>query len=228
MNKYNICTYCGQTILGKGTRDHIPSRNLFSKGLPIKRPIIVRSCLQCNKSFSMDEEYFRIFLVNISLEKSFAANQLFYNEIRRSLTKRPRLLNKVLSTLKPVNIYLSSIYLGKKTAILTSRKDWRRYFHVLDKYIQGLYFHHTGHRYQDKGYFLEHKFVKKIPDRSWLIKLTWNFDNKEKFMYGMGIVPKIEQSVWYTVFFENVAFFSTIADKSFFERAKRRQLLRRR
>ena len=216
------CVYCGEFISGKPTRDHIPSKNLFTKGLAIKNPIIVNACTNCNNGFSFDEEYFRIFLVNMSLEKSFAADQLFYNEITRSFLSRPPLLKKVAATLKLVNLNVSGIDLGKKTAILFSRSDWQRYFHVLDKYIQGLYFHHTGHRYQDKGYLLEHKFLRK-PNEQLAKKLKWDFTNREKFMYGTGIVPDTEQSIWYTVFFENVAFFSTIADKDFFEKAKLRQ-----
>lgn len=216
------CVYCGNQIEGKVSRDHIPSKNLFTKGLPIKNPVIVFSHEECNGAFSLDEEYFRIFLVNMSHEKSFAADQLFYNEITRSFLSRPPLLKKVAATLKLVNVSVSGIDLGEKTAILFSRSDWQRYFHVLDKYIQGLFFHHTGYRYQDKGYLLEHHFLRK-PNIELAKSLKWDFTNREKFMYGRGIVPDTGQSIWYTVFFENVAFFSTLADKDFFEKAKQRQ-----
>ena len=77
-----ICVYCGKkTIL---TKDHIPPKNLFGQPRP-NNLISVPSCLDCNSSFSKDDEYFR-FSISIR-EDIFEEAQDIYPKVMRSLQK---------------------------------------------------------------------------------------------------------------------------------------------
>jgi 5-methylcytosine-specific restriction endonuclease McrA len=58
--KITECVYCGERK--ETTRDHVISSNLFPGSYEKKNVIIVPSCADCNTSFSLDEEYFRIFV----------------------------------------------------------------------------------------------------------------------------------------------------------------------
>ncbi|MCX6796541.1 MAG: hypothetical protein NTW06_03525, partial [Candidatus Falkowbacteria bacterium] len=72
-NKMTKCVYCGEEK--QTTRDHVISRNLFPESYKQKNPIIVPSCAECNKGFSLDEEYFRNFVCGLVLEHSQYANE---------------------------------------------------------------------------------------------------------------------------------------------------------
>lgn len=49
----NVCAYCGGFA---DTEDHVPSRCFLNNPLPDEPPV-VPCCEECNKSFSLDEEY---------------------------------------------------------------------------------------------------------------------------------------------------------------------------
>lgn len=48
------CLYCGES---SKTKDHVPSKNLLEKPYP-KNLMTIPACDNCNKSYSLDEEYF--------------------------------------------------------------------------------------------------------------------------------------------------------------------------
>lgn len=49
----SFCAFCGKS---PNTRDHVPSKILLNKPFPENLPV-VPACLECNHSFSLDEEY---------------------------------------------------------------------------------------------------------------------------------------------------------------------------
>lgn len=51
----NRCIYCGNMA---NTKDHTPPKSFFSRPAP-SNLITIPACLECNKSYSNDEEYFR-------------------------------------------------------------------------------------------------------------------------------------------------------------------------
>jgi hypothetical protein len=55
------CVYCGSTT--EITRDHIPPQNLFNKPRP-NNLITVPACIECNKGFEVDDEYFWLTLAS--------------------------------------------------------------------------------------------------------------------------------------------------------------------
>ncbi|MBS0205693.1 MAG: hypothetical protein JSS49_22555 [Planctomycetes bacterium] len=57
MTADQICVHC--QAVPATTKDHTPPENIYTKPLPPERPW-VPSCDRCNKSFSKDDEYFRL------------------------------------------------------------------------------------------------------------------------------------------------------------------------
>jgi hypothetical protein len=219
--KGKSCVYCGKYILEKDqlTRDHIPSVSLFPRGISIKNPAIIPSCSDCNKGFSFNEEWFRLFLVNLSQDKSFLADQMFDTKIKRSIQRKPQIGNKILENMEVVDYYSQAgIYLGKKTAIKLSDTDWDRYFNVLDKYIKGLYYHHIGERIENKGHVVKHKLIDPRKIKAELLPtLKFNFDNESVFSYAYAVVPSTLQSIFITTFYENITFMSFVASPEKFK-----------
>ena len=55
------CIQCGDQLGDVATnRDHVPSKALLRKPYPENLPV-VDTCVACNKGFSPDEEYLRLF-----------------------------------------------------------------------------------------------------------------------------------------------------------------------
>ena len=81
-NRIGECIYCG--AIGCVTGDHVPPKNLF----PPPRPnnlIVVPSCLPCNQSASLDDEYFRLTLSLRDDTRDHPAVGLLLPSVRRSL-----------------------------------------------------------------------------------------------------------------------------------------------
>lgn len=220
------CIYCGEEK--EITRDHVVSRNLFPKSYKKTNPVIVPSCIDCNKSFSLDEEYFRQFICGLALEHSQYANNLFFSKIKRSIQRRPQIGYKAWNQMKLVDFYSKGgIYLGKRTAIHISKDDRERHFAVLDKYIKGL-FYYEFETVLPEEYKIRHSWGKKELLKNinkWNLK--WNLDNEEIFAYGYSVVPNTYTSIWMTVFYDSVFFISHIVTQEnlkYFARQKNIQL----
>lgn len=121
-----ICLFCG----GKAdSKDHIPSKNLIEKPYP-NNLLTISSCIKCNKSFSLDEEYFLNVLVEISNNPTLLAkkesNGSVYKARERSSGLRDRIQN--------------SLIVGDDGRIyFKSESD--RIKRVIEKNAFGLYFH---------------------------------------------------------------------------------------
>ncbi|MFH1407510.1 MAG: hypothetical protein ABIG91_00510 [Patescibacteria group bacterium] len=214
MNK--LCVFCGRELNKKNkTRDHIPSRNLFPEGTHSNKPIIIKACFDCNNRFSLDEEWFRLFLVNITQDKSFTANQMFHTKIKRSIQEKPAIGKNILSKMEEVILKTDSgIILGPKTEIKIDKEDWLRFFNILDKYVKGIYYHYMKKRIEDCGYEIGHHFVKKdiFSPMLWQA-LKWNKDNETVFIYGFASIHTTQEAIISLIFYENVGFISFVSSK---------------
>jgi hypothetical protein len=117
--------------------DHIPPRNLF----PAPRPnnlITVPSCKQCNRSFMLDDEYFRLVIADASSPKMSPENfdhllkakhKLF--SARKIRSAKGLLLNK----------------LDRSSGLLAVDRD--RVERVLERIVRGLFFCLRGMRLPD-------------------------------------------------------------------------------
>jgi len=206
--KIKQCVFCGEKKIV--TRDHVISRGLFPEKYEKTNLIIVPSCEDCNSGFSSDEEYFRLFLNNLSMEHSKESEEIFNTKIKRSIERRPQIGHKVKNKMELVDYFTKNgIYLGKKTKINISDNDWDRYHNVLDKYIKGLFYHEFKIP-MSADYKIEHVLGNKD---EYLQKITkevnkWNLDNKEIFAYAHNSLSDSYDSIWVTVYYNTIVFIS--------------------
>ncbi|MEN6388890.1 MAG: hypothetical protein ABFD04_00620 [Syntrophomonas sp.] len=131
------CIYCGENAT---TKDHVPPYSFFSKPAP-NNLITVPSCLDCNNSFSNDEEYFRTIIASA---RSFGEENVphdVWNRVERSLNRNKRLLYQINESFRNVDIYSGKIYLGKRPAF---KIDRNRADKVVGKIIKGLFYNEYG------------------------------------------------------------------------------------
>jgi hypothetical protein len=120
----SICLFCGRPA---STRDHIPSKCLLEKPYPLNL-LTIPSCEKCNKSFSMDEEYFINILVEISSRPALVSKKLdgsVFRARQRSIKLRNRIENSFL-TGDDGNVYI--------------KPEYERIEKIIEKNALGLYY----------------------------------------------------------------------------------------
>jgi hypothetical protein len=136
------CIYCGAT--GKLTKDHIPPKNLF----PTPRPsdlMTVPACERCNKSFELDDDYFRIaVLVPADPERHPIAARLWAEKVVRGTLKHsPALKSTIIRSLARLDVTTpAGIYLGTAPTIRLERERLDR---VARRIVTALHWRHYGH-----------------------------------------------------------------------------------
>lgn len=122
----NLCYYCSRKA---ESRDHIPSKSLLEKPYP-KNLFTIASCLNCNKSFSLDEEYFLNVLVEISNNPTLLSKKQpggnVYKARERSIGLRER---------------IKQSFFQDDSGKIYFRSEHDRIKRVIEKNALGLYFH---------------------------------------------------------------------------------------
>ncbi|MDO6825609.1 hypothetical protein [Marinobacter sp. 1_MG-2023] len=91
------CAFCG----GKtGTRDHCPSRVFLDQPFPENLPV-VPACVECNSSFSIDEEYLAC-LISCVLAGSTDPDKIGREKIAKILKRKQALRSKIESSISVV------------------------------------------------------------------------------------------------------------------------------
>lgn len=122
------CIYC-QSQKGT-TRDHVPPKELLRKPYP-RNLLTVPSCAECNETYSIDEEYFRLTIVGLLCHRS-EAESLFDGPLSRSMNRRPSLEDLMFGSLLP---HADGVVLDV---------DYARIYRVGDKIARGLCFAISG------------------------------------------------------------------------------------
>lgn len=92
----STCAHCGARILtNKANKDHVPSKCLLLKPYPEQLPVI-HTCIECNSSFSKDEEYFSIFLECV-LIGSTDPDEHTNRKVRKALLRSRKLRERIES-----------------------------------------------------------------------------------------------------------------------------------
>jgi hypothetical protein len=86
------CVFC-RSGLARLTRDHAPSRVLLDEPYPDNLPV-VDACLECNNSFSLDEEYVAC-LVECAAVGSTNPDDMSRDIVRRILNHKPALRARI-------------------------------------------------------------------------------------------------------------------------------------
>jgi hypothetical protein len=135
------CVYCGRA--SKITREHVFPKNLFLPPRP-KNLVTVPACEPCNRSYSDDDEYFRIYIVVPAFDNPIGRQMWDQKIMRSTLKRRPKLGNELVASMKKVELKSpAGIILGTAEAVLLNRERIDR---VFKKIVCGLYFHHVGYR----------------------------------------------------------------------------------
>ncbi len=125
------CAYCGEWR--EITRDHIPSRSLFSKPRPSDL-ITVPSCLPCNKGISKDDEYFNI-VVKIGIDPN------------RFPSQNADSLDTIYNLARPKSLGFARFFLqGYQPNPSRLIIDHDRVGIVLRRVVRGLFYRDTGMR----------------------------------------------------------------------------------
>ena len=122
------CIYCQSQKAT--TRDHVPPKELLRKPYP-RNLLTVPSCAECNESYSVDEEYFRLTIVGL-LCHTPEAESLFDGPLSRSMNRRPSLEDLMFGSLSP---HADGVVLDV---------DYARIYRVGNKIAQGLCFAVSG------------------------------------------------------------------------------------
>lgn len=120
------CLFCGKIA---ETKDHIPSKNLLEKPYP-NNLLTIPSCDKCNKSFSLDEEYFLNVLVEISDNPTLQAKKNFGCNVHKARERSKGLKKRIEDSL--IKGEDGKIYFQSET---------NRIKKVIEKNALGLYFH---------------------------------------------------------------------------------------
>jgi hypothetical protein len=135
------CVYCGQW--GPLTSDHIPPKNLFAKPRP-SNLITVPACRNCNKSFELDDEYFRL-AVTTGIDPASFPNEfdVSVNAIKKLGDPHKVGFKKSMlaSFSKKPQYTPAGIYLGEAGIL---EIDVERVQNVISRVIRGLFFFHSG------------------------------------------------------------------------------------
>lgn len=84
------CMHCGNSIsYARKNWDHVPTKGLLNRPLPPHIPQ-VEVCISCNSSFSLDEEYFVVFLSCV-LSGSTSPDAQVDPRMQRALARNPAL-----------------------------------------------------------------------------------------------------------------------------------------
>lgn len=166
--KQQICSICG--VRPATSKDHIPFEGIFPDPKPINL-ITVPACDECNRSTSLDEEYFRA-VITPALHNNNLATQLVVQKIIKRFRKKPALLQAIMRNSRRVDVHSEGgIYLCTLPAI---RCDPNRIQTVIAKIIRGLFWYET-------------KTVLGVDYRVTRFILNPNFD--EKIKYGIVSLP---------------------------------------
>lgn len=131
----NRCFWCG--VADPPERDHVFPENLFARPRPAL--MTVPACALHNRVFSLDEEYFRDFVLGSSYSHP-EAKVLWQTKTRSALRRKPSYRAMLAAQLRKLEMRTArGVFLGFLDALIA---DPSRINSVLRKIGRGLYYHH--------------------------------------------------------------------------------------
>lgn len=143
MSKPTKCIYCGAAEAT--TRDHIPPKSLYGKPRP-SGLITVPSCEDCNRGFSLDDEYFRTVLA-LKEKAGDHPDAQFASKVAIRALRKPRkrgFAQAILGTTRTVRLRSHG---GLDLGIgATYSVELARLGRVVSRITRALYWHHAHER----------------------------------------------------------------------------------
>ena len=140
--KPTLCYLCGHPLSGLTSKDHCPPKALFAEEIrkrhDLSQLITIRVHMDCNASYTRDEEYFQATMVPFAVgsEAGAAIYSQFFKNAKKEKTKR-----KLAETVfRQFETRPSGLHLPAGRVIM--RLHGARVERVAWKIVRGLYFHH--------------------------------------------------------------------------------------
>lgn len=196
------CVFCGKIA---STKDHIPSKNLLEKPYP-DNLLTIPSCSRCNRSFSLDEEYFLNVLVEVSDNPTLLSKKEIggnvYKARERSLGLKKR---------------IEDSFIKNDDGKFYFKSETDRIKRVIEKNALGLYFHRYKKRAELSHFrcvgFYPFSIEETRPPEIFLLTYTekfkpkrWTIIQKDIFSYivvrdwrrnnNLSMIFHIHNTVW--------------------------------
>ena len=169
------CIHCGHELAtGESSRDHVPTKSLLRLSPPANLPV-VDVCAECNNLYSLDEEYFTVFLETVlvgSTDAEFAHNPSIARALKR-------------------NSKLKALIDGSKTEYEDASGEKKIIWHPEQERISRVVLKNArGHAYYEFGepIFDEPEYVRAMPAINLTTEQLAEFENSED---GFGGWPEI-------------------------------------
>jgi len=217
MSKHNtkLCIYCGKEA---DTDEHIPPKNLFPPGYRDDL-ISVPACDSCNKSYTLDDEYFRDVLARWEKVINQPSSQYIQKNFLASL-KKPQQRGKLIQLYDS----LTTVDVTTKAGIFVSRKpgyrvDLDRIECIIRKIVRGLFYVH------ENKFLLEDDIVirgpmlqncppdKIVPWCEMLLQESCHQTGKGIFQYRYKVFENGIHSIWLLSFYGVPLFIGIIVKK---------------
>ncbi len=125
---------------GADSRDHVIPNCFFKSSRPANL-LTLRAHYTCHNRF--DEEYARCILSGLGSGGSIVAQDLWNSETKRSFERNGSLRNSVrTSLLRKIDLISPAGLIIDQTPAIRIERD--RFYPLMRKIVQGMYFHHTG------------------------------------------------------------------------------------
>lgn len=130
-----FCIYCTSSV-ERVTKDHVPPKCLFPPNT--QNLITVPACEPCNKSFNLDDEYFRLMMTAEAAYWDPRATQIWKERVIPNMG--PGLRMSVLRGMRLCDIRTEGgLYVGRATRL---HFDPRRIRRIVERIAIGLLWHH--------------------------------------------------------------------------------------
>ena len=196
------CYLCGtdQEI----TADHIPPENLFPPPKPTNL-ITVPCCAKCNKSYSLDDEAFRVFASSV-IQRSHTGAWIWRNKVVGSSFQRsPKLLDNVRKHMAKVAVSTSTgTYQANALSIPMDRAD--RY---LIRITKGLLFNFYPKFDYSKSAFEVTQLVWNEEVEQSLRGLFYDERGDRVFRFWRGVTENYDTGLFVYSFYDGPPFMVT-------------------
>jgi len=206
--KEQICYLCGQKIIGKVSKDHVPPKQFYAKVFrQVRFPnlLTLPSHEDCNKSYQDDEDYF--FAALAGLNEYAQIHDWLVHDIRKKIWRdkaqglRQTILSEFAST-------VSGIYLPN--SLVAKEFDRNRADRVVWKIVRGLCYHHYSRVLPHNarhgiGYWQVQEEPPKLY-RDHLMETPVLGEYKEVFMYRFNRVRNKDSlsAMWALIFWQSI------------------------
>jgi hypothetical protein len=202
----STCFLCGAPAT---TRDHIPPIGVF----PSPRPnnlITVPACANCNRTTSLNDEYFRLVVAAIS-QDSPQSHVLLKERILPRARNNPALIVDLLKSVQRMEFRNQQGLVQGQAPVLSF--DAERIQVVIDKIVRGLFFKHTRRRleeeYRVNDYLLNPPIGTELQHAIACLPL-FKVGDGSVFSYSHHLAdPATSESYWFLMFYNDTTLFVT-------------------